>query len=145
MLGIVALAHKHAVHVGAKRRRGTGPARIEHGNGARVAFGRIQEFLRHAVLQSASHAVAHELRIAAEHFLLVDVRLADRNVEAQLLEKLDDEIRRLKLRPAFLRTLVQLAAVANHFFVILGIVFHDILQKFSSRGLVCRRQGAALQ
>lgn len=122
---VVRLAHEHAVHVCPKRRRRAGPARIEHGDRAGVAFGLVEKGLRDALLQGAHHAVLHELRIAPEHLRLVDVGLPDRDLQAERPEALHDEVGRLEFGPAFFRALVQRTAVADHFLAISGVVFHD--------------------
>ena len=142
---IVRLANEHAVHVCAESRRRPWPACIKHRHRARIALGLVQEGLRHAVLKSTDHAVLHELRIPSENLRLIDVGLPDRDWKAEIPEKTHDEVRRLEFRPALFRSLVQLAAVADHFLVILGFVFHDGLLKFSSRGLICNRQSTVLQ
>ena len=134
VLRIVRLAHKHAVHVAAKRRHRPRATGVKHRHTARVAFGCIQKFLRHAMRERPLHAVGHELLVAPQHFLFVHVGLADRHRQGQPLQVLVDEIRRLKFSPAFFRTLVQMATVCHH---VIGVVlFHFRLRcvcQFKSR------------
>ena len=133
VLGIIGLAHDDAVHVAAEGGDGAGTAGLKHGHAARVAPGRLEEVLGHAVRGGPLHGVGNEPFVAAEHFSRVDVRLSDRDGKAELLQVAPDEVGGLELGPALLGAAVQVAA-GRHHVIFVGFQHFSLLSQFQKEG-----------
>ena len=114
MVFVLRLLDGEAVDVEAKRGDGTGTARVEHADAARVAAHALEEGFGDACGAGELNGGLDLFGLAAHDGVGIDHLKAGEDLEAERLEAIDEVGRRFEFEPAFFRIHVEAAAVLDH-------------------------------